>query len=252
MKVSDLPLVGPITNGEKDIYGSFSDLSGKKLLCVGFTEDEIDAYVAKYDPTSVTALTYWAGHKDAEVAKYPLVIGDITRRTEFADNSFDAVLTLSVLEHLGDLGAAFNEMARIVKPRGEMLHIFGPAWSCAYGHHTYHKPEDPLLNFSLWQMPAHMHLLCSRDEVLAYYAEQGYPETDALSVWHWFYETDNTNRVFYDDYMAIFTEDRFMLDRMEVMYNELPPEHLALLRHRYPGRRDFSTYGGKYKLIVRK
>ncbi|HET9749669.1 MAG TPA: hypothetical protein VFS06_10250, partial [Casimicrobiaceae bacterium] len=69
---------------------------------------------------------------------------------------------------------------------------------------------------------------------------------------YWFHEVPLINRLFYDDYMRIFEEDRFQLDRAELMYNALPRSHLELLRSRYPARHDFSTYGGKYKLIVRK
>src|SRR5207249_11402979 len=154
-----------------------TDLSGKRLLCIGFSEDEVQQYVARYGPARITMLTNWVDHADARITSFPLVIGDITRKTEFTDNSFDAILTLSVLEHLGDLRTAFKEMVRLVKRGGEMLHMFGPAWSCAYGHHIYADPADPLLNFSLWDMPAHMHLLCSRDEITHFYREHVYSDS---------------------------------------------------------------------------
>jgi len=252
VKVRDLPIVGEISNGNMDFYGNFTDLRGKNVLCIGFSETEVDAYVVKYGPSRITALTNWAGHEDAQVKKFPLVIGDITSRTQFDDNSFDVILTLSVLEHLGNLRGAFDEMTRIVRSGGEMLHMFGPAWSCAYGHHMYENPRDPLLNFSLWKTPAHMHLLCGQEEIVNYYVEMGYPESVGHAAIHWFYEAPIINRVFYDDYMDLFEEDRFQIDRTEIMYNELPRHHIRSLRSAYPGRRNFSAYGGKYKLIVRK
>ena len=252
MSPSNLPILGCVSNGGKDIYGSFTDLSGKNLLCIGFSEAEIEQLVEKYDPSKITALTNWTEHGDAMVKKYPLVIGDITKRTEFPDNSFDAVLTLSVLEHLGDLHGAFDEMTRLVKNGGEMLHVFGPAWSCAYGHHLYANPDDKLLAFTSWQLPAHMHLLCSHDEIVNYYVEMGYPESAGHVAIHWFYQTPLINRVFYDDYMKIFEEDRFQIDHMEIMYNDLPRDHIVRLQKSYPGNRNFSNYGGKYKLVVRK
>jgi len=252
LNARDLPLVGCISNVEKDIFGSFSDLAGKSVMCIGFSETEVEQLVEKYGPSRITVLTNWAEHGDAKVEKFPLVIGDITKRTQFLDNAFDTVLTLSVLEHLGDLNGAFDEMTRLLRNGGEMIHMFGPAWSCAFGHHLYANPADKLLNFSLWQMPAHMHLLCSREEILSYYAEMRYPADTGHSVLHWFYETPIINRVFYDDYMKIFEQDRFQIDRMEIMYNELPSAHVQRLRNAFPGKKDFSSYGGKYKLIVRK
>lgn len=250
IKPRDLPLVGCISNWDKDFYGSFADLSQKKVLCIGFSEAEAEQLVEKHRPAQITILTHWAGHVDAKAGKFPLVFGDITKRTQFDDSSFDAVLTLSVLEHLLELNDAFDEMARLVKNGGAMLHLFGPSWSCAYGHHIYQDKDDKLLNFSLWQMPAHMHLLCSREEIVNFYGENGYPESVGRTANRWFFETPIINRVFYDEYMKIF--DRFQIDRMELMYNDLPREHVERLRKTYPGRRDFSTYGGKYKLIVRK
>jgi ubiquinone/menaquinone biosynthesis C-methylase UbiE len=252
LNARDLPLVGCISNSEKDIFGSCTNLAKKKVLCIGFSETEVKHLVDKYEPSKIILLTNWADHEDARVKKFPLVVGDITKRTQFPDNSFDAVLTLSVLEHLLDLDGAFDEMTRLLKNGGEMIHMFGPAWSCAYGHHIYENPDDKLLNFSRWQMPAHMHLLCSHQDIISYYLEMGYPASAGHAAIHWFYETPIINRVFYDDYMKIFEEDRFQIDRMEIMYNALPRDHIERLRDGYPGRRDFSAYGGKYKLVVRK
>jgi len=249
---SELPRVGPISNPIHDFYNEYSNLAGKRLLCIGFSEDEIGSYVARYAPKSITTLTKWVDHGDASIKKYPLVVGDITTRTRFADDSFDAVLTLSVLEHLSDVRAAFKEMTRLVRRGGEMLHMFGPAWSCAYGHHIYADPADPLLNFSLWQMPAHMHLLCSRDEIRRFYRERGYPDGVGDTVLHWFYDAPIINRDFYEEYVRVMSDDCFQIDKVHLMYNDLPREHLDRLSEVHPNHSDFSTYGGRYRLIVRK
>jgi SAM-dependent methyltransferase len=252
MRPQDLPTVGRISNAQHDFYHRFSDLSGKRILCIGFSEVEAVEHVARHGPASITLLTNWVDHGDAKVSRFPLIIGDITRRTELDESSFDAILTLSVLEHLNPLHQAFDEMIRLVRPGGEMLHMFGPAWSCAYGHHLYANPGDPLLNFSLWEMPAHMHLLCSHEEITRYYREHGYPEDVCKTVLHWFYKTPLINREFYEEYSRIMSTGVLQMDRMELMYNELPKDHLSRLRQLYPGRHDFSTYGGKYRVIVRK
>lgn len=253
MKPSDLPFVGkPVNEGHHDFFGTYTELADKRLLCIGFTEGEVEQYVASHGPASVTMLTNWVDHPDARITKFPLEFGDITKRTKFEDGRFDAILTFSVLEHLGDLHAGFAEMTRLVRHGGEFLHLFGPAWSCPYGHHIYEDPDDPNFNFSMWQMPAHMHLLCSPEEIEAYYRDLGYkPGTQAIAH-HWFHETPLISRAFYDEYVQIMAGDEFQIDRMELMYNDLPNAHLQLLRRMYPGRHDFSTYGGRYRLIVRK
>jgi SAM-dependent methyltransferase len=193
-------------------------------------------------------LAYWSDHVDSTAAKYSVVMGDITQRTGFDYAQFDAVLTLSVLEHVSDLEAALYEMARVTRSGGEMLHIFGPAWSCPYGHHLYIRPDDPNLNFARWQMPAHLHLLCNQDEICRYYDGLGYDPAMGQYVWDDFQSNGYINRIFYDDYISAF--HRYQVERWETMFNPLPVEHVTRLRKKYPGRRDFSTYGGRYKLLV--
>lgn len=244
-----LPRVGVIKNaGSQKFFGEWSDLSGKRLLCIGFSEAEIDDLVAPYEPASITLLAYWVDHIDAQSTKYETVIGDITKRTTFEDGAFDAVLTLSVLEHVSNVELALAEMRRVIRRGGEMIHMFGPAWSCAYGHHIYADANDPNVNFVKWEMPAHMHLLCSLDGIENYFKELGYPLETSRMVWHWFHEADHINRWFFDDYMKVFGE--YQIERLELIYNDLPPCHTELLRKTFYGRKDFSTYGGKFKLLV--
>jgi hypothetical protein len=129
--------------------------------------------------------------------------------------------------------------------------MFGPAWSCAYGHHLYANPEDPNLNFVRWQLPAHIHLLCSHDEICRWYRLLGYGDNVCRTVLQWFYETDVINRVFFDDHLRKMNW-HFQVVAAETMYNELPASHLATLRDHFPGKVDFSTYGGSFLLRVVK
>ncbi len=254
MHPNELPRLGVITNaeGHGHFFGEYSKLEGKRLLCIGFSEMEVTQYVAPHRPESVEILTYWADHIDAKAGAYPVTLGDITKRTSYPDDSFDAVLTLAVLEHLNDLPGAFQEMTRLVKPGGELLHLFGPAWSCAYGHHLYVNDSDPNLNFSCWTLPAHMHLLCSAAEVTDFYRELGYSDATIQWVIDGMFKPTLINRQFYDVYGSLMNSANLQLDRMELMYNALPADHLRRLRAAYPGHVDFSTYGGRYRLIVRK
>lgn len=251
MKAVDLPVVGAPANTNKDYLPQFTDLAGKRVLCIGYSEAEIEEFVAKYDPASIEVLTNWADHKDAQVAKYPLIVGDICKQTSYADDSFDAILTFSVLEHLADLHGACVEMRRIVRSGGEILHYFGPAWSSPYGHHFYAKPGDKLLDFCQWTIPAHIHLLCTRSEIVDYFLQCGYGVGDANNALHWFFETPLFNRLFFDVYPDTFSEF-FVIDRAEWMRTDLPAEHLTRLRVNYPSRRDFSSYGAKFRLINNK
>jgi SAM-dependent methyltransferase len=247
-----LPRVGVISNATHDFIRTFSayfSITGRRVLCIGYSESELGTLVEPYSPAEIACLTNWEDHADAQLSRHRMVLGDLCGRTEFAAGEFDAVLLLSVLEHLGDPEAAFVEMRRILKPHGHVGLLFGPAWSCAYGHHIYADPADPNLNFVLWKLPAHMHLLCSEEELRDWYRKRGYPDGVGDTVLHWFYETRLINRVFYEDYVRLMHR-HFQVVASEVMYNDLPRAHTDALRARFPGYSDFSTYGGKFLLRV--
>lgn len=245
-----LPRVGVIANATHDVlrlFAPYTAIAGRRVLCVGYNEGELATLVEPYAPAEIVCLTNWADHADARVARHRMVVGDVCGRTPFADGEFDAVLLLSVLEHLHDVDAAFTEVGRILAPRGHAALLFGPAWSSAYGHHLYADPGDPNLAFTSWSLPAHIHLLCDRDEIAAWYRRQGYGDGVVATVLQWFYDTPLINRLFYEDYVRAMAR-HFQPVAAEIMYNDLPPEHLATLRARFPGYVDFSTYGGKYLL----
>jgi len=250
MDPQSLPRVGPIINASKDIIGLFRpyfSIAGKKVLCIGYSEAELVELIEPYGPAEIVCLTNWADHADAQVRRHKLVVGDLCGRTCFGDGAFDAVIQLSVQEHLHDVEAAFVETRRLLRRGGHAAILFGPAWSCACGHHLYIDADDPLLNFVQWKIPAHAHLLCDKDELRDWYRRAGYTDPVIDKVVHWFFEAPIINRVFYDDYVQLMARF-FQLVACEVMYQELPPEHLALLRQKFPSRLDFSSYGGKYLL----
>jgi len=246
-----LPCPGIIQNPEKNYLRRFQHLApiaGKRCLCVGYSEMELQELVLPYQPAEIVLLTNWAGHRDAQAEKYRLVVGDITQKTVFDDNEFDFVVMLSVMEHVSDLEGALLEIRRILKPKGCLYAHFGAAWSSAYGHHLFAKPGDPLLDFTCWQMPSHIHLLCRRDEIRDFYLRKGYTVDQCQEVFHWFYETPIINRLMYEDYIMLF-HTHYYLAASEVMYNYIDKDIVRLLRHQYRGYLDFSSYGGAYLLI---
>jgi SAM-dependent methyltransferase len=253
MNPIELPRLGMIHYPNLDVVKLFSSygnpLAGSRVLCIGYSEAELASLVEPYKPKSITCLTNWESHVDAAVKRHELVVGDLCARTPFPDNHFDTVLLLAVFEHLHDLPAALAELKRITRPGGYVMSLFGPAWSCAYGHHLCADQSDPNLYFAVWQLPAHFHLLSSLDEIRAWYLSMGYPPTTAESVLQWLYQTPIINRLFFDDYMRMI-RDEFQIVAMELMFNDLPTNHLKMLRAKFPGYMDFSTYGGKFLLRV--
>jgi SAM-dependent methyltransferase len=247
-----LPSTSSYQNASADMFEFFSrwvTLQGKSCLCIGFDGPQLQDFVLKYQPKSVSLLTLWAEHGDAVVSGFDVVIGDISQMTPFPAESFDVVLTLSLLEHIHDIEGAFLEIKRILKPQGYFGSFFGPSWSCHVGHHLYAEAGNPLLDF--WQrgLPAHLHLLCSRDEVSEWYEQQGATAEQISTVMHWMFDAPVINRRFFDEYLSLFPS-HFQMVGSEYMYTQINDEHLASLRKAHPGYVDFSSYGGKF--LVRK
>lgn len=61
-------------------------------------------------------------------------VGDITKKTSFNSENFTVINSIAVLEHILDLPSAFQEMHRILKPSGIMIHSYDPYFHPAGGH----------------------------------------------------------------------------------------------------------------------
>lgn len=59
---------------------------------------------------------------------------DITDKTTFKDEMFDIIYSSSVLEHIKDIEKAFQEMYRILKKGGVIIHNYNPFFSPNGGH----------------------------------------------------------------------------------------------------------------------
>lgn len=62
-----------------------------------------------------------------------VVVGDIQKRTAFADRQFDRVIAIHVLEHLPNLPAALEEVSRILKDEGTFQVVIPCEGGLAYG-----------------------------------------------------------------------------------------------------------------------
>jgi SAM-dependent methyltransferase len=117
---------------------------GARVLEVGFTDafsvvawDRLGFRVTgidnAYDGTSA-APTLHVHLSERLDAKPSFAFGDITRRTQLAEGSFDVIYSASVLEHLSNVSGAFKEMFRLLRPGGLMIHCWNPYFSPNGGH----------------------------------------------------------------------------------------------------------------------
>lgn len=108
----------------------------------------------------------------------------------FDGNEFDAIVTMSTFEHIGNVGKALSEFRRVLKPGGCILVSFEPLWTCSYGHHLHHLGEVSAL------VPDWAHLMWAKPEMTEY-LHSCWPENAPLSVedaCEWIYEGDALNR----------------------------------------------------------
>jgi len=96
-------------------------LEDKKCLEIGSARGIFQDMVLNFTGTDIADSVKGYYHKPYFVAreggKYP-----------FADNSFDAIWTITVYEHIQEIDDALNEIRRILIPGGIVL--FAPAWEC--------------------------------------------------------------------------------------------------------------------------
>jgi ubiquinone/menaquinone biosynthesis C-methylase UbiE len=59
---------------------------------------------------------------------------DNITKSKFEDNSFDYIISFTVLEHIDNIEEAFKEMNRILKPEGLCFHIYNPFFSYNGAH----------------------------------------------------------------------------------------------------------------------
>ena len=77
-------------------------------------------------------------------------------RLPFADETFDAVVTTSVLEHVIDKRSCFAEVHRLLLPGGVALHVYPPKWYLPTEPHmripfaSWIWPRRPRAWYALW------------------------------------------------------------------------------------------------------
>jgi len=62
------------------------------------------------------------------------VFGDICEAPPLESESFDLIVSTSVIEHIQDISSAFATMSRVLKPGGVMIHRYDPFFHSRGGH----------------------------------------------------------------------------------------------------------------------
>ena len=124
-------------------------LTGKRVLEIGCGNGDLLKYIAKYySPDYIIGidpgLDNWWNIGESSGDNWEVKSGD-AELLEFEDNEFDAVITVSTFEHIGNTAKALSEIKRVLKPYGRFYTSFRPVWTSIVGHH-FVAPEDDWWN----------------------------------------------------------------------------------------------------------
>ena len=158
-------------------------------------------------------------------------------------DSFGAIFSVAVFEHLTEFERGLAEMHRLLVAGGRVYAAFGPIWSSSLGHHVTAsadgielRHDDPRLN----PIADHSHLLLSADEMRRQIAARFTPAVADAAV-HRIYIANTLSRLFYEDYLAAFAASPFRVLKVTTDEEAVPAERLAALRSAYPGRAVFNV-----------
>jgi len=131
-----------------EIESRVGSIAGKRILEIGSAfGGDISGLAARGAHCVATDLF---DHRYAELTfalpnRLPIVRSDCTRTWPFADQSFDVVISFSVIEVVDDLNRFFAELVRVLKPHGVALVDTGTALRMARNDPLYHLPLISLL-----------------------------------------------------------------------------------------------------------
>jgi hypothetical protein len=129
--------------------------------------------------------------------------------------AFDLAFSSNALEHITDLTETLARVREDLHPGGVLYAHFGPIWSGPDGHHL--ETEVDGIEYTAWsgEVVAHWaHLACTECE-LADLIGLRQPAHVARQLAQWICQSDELNRLFFEDYLALFVASGLTLCHLE-------------------------------------
>jgi SAM-dependent methyltransferase len=177
--------------------------------------------------------------------RYKAILENIENFGGEYDQKFDCIFSIACFEHIQKLPEALQRMWSLLKPGGKLFSMFSPIWSCHDGHHLYHlevpdrfQKTDPTKILQPWE-----HLLKSRYQ-LHHDITARYDREFADEVVYNVFNNPHINRYFTEDYIHIFRNSMFQLDKFYLTFS-VPVGELEQkqLERQQPGYKLFSNMG---------
>lgn len=159
-------------------------------------------------------------------------------KMELPDNYFDIVYCFATMEHVPNIDAAFQEMARVTKPGDGVFCVAAPLWNSPYGHHMGCFHGHP------W-----VHLRMGRDEIIHYCKKVGISGERGHSVEaivDYMLNPEYFNKRPSIDYISACKN----LPKMKVLVNSLDLNPETMLTHELKKELKYKGFSSKEVLAV--
>lgn len=172
--------------------------TGRRILEIGCGNGDMLKYIAKYySPNHIVGidpgLDDWWNIGESSGDNWEVRSGD-AESLEFEDNEFDAVITVSTFEHIGNTAKVLSEIRRVLKPYGRFYTSFRPVWTSIVGHH-FVAPEDDWWNEEhLALIPPWGHLYMSEPEMKRHLESENVQEPLKSQILDFIYHSALINR----------------------------------------------------------
>jgi tetratricopeptide (TPR) repeat protein len=184
------------------------------------------------------------------------------QKLDFEDNSFDAVISLNVLEHVPNPQKYLQECYRVMRPQGFGYFSWYPIWSGATGHHLHpdmlnmaaqrlgiKSPNNYDLDGTVIPLWGHLWLSTAEMFDLLTKNHQYHPH---LAQWivDYIYQSTDLNRWFWPDVLAAFESLPWSSIEIDPKKKNIPTNIFSQLQLKYTSVEDFKVGGAT--IIVQK
>ena len=174
-------------------------IDGKRILEVGCGNGDLLKYIAEYySPELIlgidSGLERWWKTGECSGDNWKVKSGD-AEQLDFPDNSFDAVISISTFEHIGNIEKALSEIKRVLKPYGRCYSSFMPIWTSVIGHHFVASKAEAWKEEHLALIPPWGHLYMTENELRTHLDLIGAGEKLKEKILYHIYHSDIINRI---------------------------------------------------------